>query len=49
MQGNILERLKTECPFPKVFEDLEYAEHAFGKTPRRKIGHIRADYDGYRW
>ncbi len=49
MQGNILERLKTECPFPEVFEDMEYVEHIFGKVPRRKIGHIRADHNGYRW
>lgn len=45
----ILGRLKTVCPFPKVFEDLEPAESPHGEVPRRKIGHIRADYDGYRW
>ncbi len=49
MQGNILDRLKAECPFPEVFEDLECGERIFAKGPHRKIGHIRADYDGYRW
>ena len=49
MKNNILERLKTECPFPQAFEDLERGEDGFTDVPRRKIGHIRADYDGYRW
>ena len=40
---SILNELKTKCSFPEVFEDVE------GNTYRRKIGHIRADYDGYRW
>lgn len=45
----ILGRLKTVCPFPKVFEDVDDA-HAYGPgEPRRKIGHIRAHYDDYRW
>ena len=45
----ILEQLKTECPFPEVFQDTERAEGSFVDVPRRKIGHIRADHDGYRW
>lgn len=49
MKDHILERLKTECPFPRVFEDLERGEDGFSNVPRSKIGHIRADYDGYRW
>ncbi len=49
MKNNILERLKTEYPFPQVFEDLERGEDGFTDVPRRKIGHIRADYDSYRW
>lgn len=49
MPENILEQLKTECPFPGVFEDTERAEGSFVDAPRRKIGHIRADHDGYRW
>ena len=49
MKDHILESLKTECPFPQVFEDLERGEDGFSNIPRRKIGHIRADYDGYRW
>ena len=49
MKDNILKRLKTECPFPQVFEDLERSEDGFTNVPRRKIGHLRADYNGRRW
>ena len=49
MRDNILERLKTEYPFPKVFEEWEHPERSWIDIPRRKIGHIRADHDGYRW
>lgn len=48
MKDNILKCLKTECFFPQVFEDWEWPENSWGKIPRKKIGHIRADYDGYR-
>ena len=46
---NILEQLKTECSFSEVFQDTERTEGSFVDIPRRKIGHIRADHDGYRW
>ena len=49
MQENILSKLLTECPFPEVFEDAEKVEGCSLPVPRRKIGHIRADYDGWRW
>lgn len=49
MLENILDQLKTECPFPEVFQDTERAEGSFVDVPRRKIGHIRADHDNYRW
>lgn len=49
MKNNILKRLKTECPFPQVFEEWEYSEDGWNKVPRRKIGHIRADYQGHWW
>ena len=45
---SILTELKTTCPFPEVFEEVENP----GEIPmryRRKVGHIRADHDGYRW
>ena len=45
----ILGRLKTVCPFPKVFEDVDDADSYGPGEPRRKIGHIRADYDDFRW
>lgn len=45
----ILGRLKTVCPFPEVFEDVDDADAYGPGEPRRKICHIRADYDDYRW
>lgn len=45
----ILEQLKTECSFSEVFRDIEHREGTLNDVPRKKIGHIRADYDGYRW
>lgn len=49
MKENILSKLLTACPFPEVFEDTEPVEGCSFPEPRRKIGHIRADYDGWRW
>ena len=49
MPKNILDQLKTECPFPEMFQDMEKPERSFISVPRRKIGHIRADHDGRRW
>lgn len=49
MKDNILERLETKCPFSQVFEEWEYSEDGWNKVPRRKIGHIRADYQGRWW
>ena len=44
MKKSVLNELTTVCPFTEVFEDKD----ANGLY-RRKIGHIRADFDGYRW
>lgn len=44
---SILHELKVECPFPEIFEDRVSQNGIF--EYRRKIGHIRADYDDYRW
>lgn len=49
MKDNILSQLLIKCPFPEVFEDTETIEGCSFPEPRRKIGHIRADYDGWRW
>ena len=49
MKENILSKLLTACPFPEVFEDTEPIEGCSFPELRRKIGHIRADYDGWRW
>lgn len=45
----ILGKLKTVCPFPEVYKDLDMADGSGKGGPRRKIGHIRADYDKHRW
>lgn len=49
MKESILSQLLIKCPFPEVFEDTETIEGCSFPEPRRKIGHIRADYDGWRW
>ena len=49
MKDNVLKRLKTECFFPQVFEDWEWPENSWDRIPRKKIGHIRADYNGRWW
>ena len=49
MKENILSRLLIECPFSEVLEDTEAVEGCAFPTPRRKIGHIRADHDSWRW
>ena len=46
--NHILSRLKTKCPFTQVFEEIENPGE-FAVRYRRKIGHLRADYDGFRW
>lgn len=45
----ILEQMKTECSFAEVFQDIEHRDGLCNDVPRKKIGHIRADYDGWRW
>ena len=45
--ASILSKLKVDCPFPEVFEDRVSQNGIF--EYRRKIGHIRADYEDYRW
>lgn len=47
--SGILGRLTTICPFPEAFEDIDDDDGPGQDSPRRKIGHLRADYDGYRW
>ena len=46
---SILSALTVQCPFPEVFEDTELPEGSSIPVPRRKVGHLRADYDGHRW
>ena len=47
--NNILEQLTTDCSFQKIFEDTQIPEGSNYPEPRKKIAHIRADHDGYRW
>lgn len=49
MKENILEKLMATCPFQEVFEDMEEQKGSCLPVPRLKIGHIRADHDGFRW
>lgn len=49
MDENILSKLLIKCPFPEVFEDTDPVEDGSFPIPRRKVGHIRAYYDGRRW
>jgi hypothetical protein len=44
----ILASLQADCPFPKLFEEIENPG-AFPSRYRRKIVHFRADYDGRKW
>lgn len=46
--NNIINALEVHCPFPEVFEEAE-APKDYGARYRRKIVHIRADYDGRKW
>lgn len=46
-KGSILPELQIECPFSSIFKDVETING--NSVFRRKIGHIRADYDGFRW
>lgn len=38
MKDHILERLKAECPFSQVFEDLERGEDGLLNVPAAKSG-----------
>ena len=49
LTAEILKKLSPECPFPSVFSDTVKAEGSVISYPRSKIGHIRADHDGWRW
>lgn len=44
-EKSILSELKAECSFKEVFDDID-TEIGY---PKRKIGHMRADHNGYRW
>ena len=47
--NHILSQLQATCPFPEVFADTEPIPNSSFLEYRMRIGHLRADYDGYRW
>lgn len=49
MKENILDKLLAECPFQEMLNDTEVLEGCTFPVPKLKIGHIRADHDGWRW
>lgn len=49
MKKNILSELLIGCPFQAVLEDTEAVDGCTFPVPKLKIGHIRADHDGWRW
>ena len=46
--SNIINALKVNCSFPEVFEEIENPGE-LSPQYRRKIVHLRADYDGRKW
>lgn len=46
---SILKSLSTSCMFPWLFADIVDGSPAWAPEYRRKIGHLRADHDGFRW
>lgn len=48
MKG-ILKSLSTSCMFPSLFADIADGAPAWAPEYKRKIGHLRADHDGFRW
>lgn len=49
MKKSILDELQIKCPFQSTLDDTEAVEGCTFPVPRLKIGHIRADHDGWRW
>ena len=49
MTASILTKLESRCSFPETFSGSERNKNGIGFYPHSKIGHIRADYDGWRW
>ncbi len=49
LTAEILSRLKSECPFPDIFKDTVPDETGLSLYPRSKIGHFRADHNGWHW
>lgn len=47
--SSILWKLLVECPFQGTLDDTESVEGCSVPVPKLKIGHIRADHDGWRW
>ena len=44
-----MDNLLAEWPFQEMMNDTEVLEGCTFPVPKLKIGHIRADHDGWRW
>ncbi len=49
MNDSILNKLLGVCPFQETLDDGEMVEGCSFPVPKLKIGHLRADHDGWRW
>ena len=49
LSSEILKRLTSICTFPELFRETEPIKGRIYNAPCSKIGHIRADHDGWRW
>jgi len=49
MRNAILDKLLVECPFQETLDDTEQVDGCSFPVPKLKIGHVRADHDGWRW
>ena len=49
MKKTILDELLMECPFQETLDDTELLERCSIPVPKLKVGHVRADHDGWRW
>lgn len=49
MKRTILNKLMVQCPFQETLDDTELVDGCSFPVPKLKIGHIRADHDGWRW
>ena len=49
LSSEVLKRLTSICTFTELFRETEPIKGRIYNAPHSKIGHIRADHDGWRW